>query len=298
MAIIKLENIHKSFGDREIIKNLTLSIQKGSIVTLLGPNGAGKSTTIGIMLGLIKPTSGIVRILGEEATARKVRQKIGVMFQEVSVINLLTVKETIILFRSYFDNPLPVNTLLEISGLKKEENVISTKLSGGQKRRLNFALAMCGDPDLLFLDEPTVGMDISSRQLFWNSLRKLIKEKNKTVILTTHYLEEADSISDRIIFINNGKIISDGSPDELKRKVSDRYITFNTKSDIDEQFLKQLPYVTGVEILGNQVKLNSRDVEVTMKSLMNQSFEIDGLEIKNVTLEDFYNKVTESAIGR
>ncbi|KMN53604.1 ABC transporter ATP-binding protein, partial [Bacillus sp. LK7] len=272
--------------------------QKGSIVTLLGPNGAGKSTTIGIMLGLIKPTSGIVRILGEEATARKVRQKIGVMFQEVSVINLLTVKETIILFRSYFDNPLPVNTLLEISGLKKEENVISTKLSGGQKRRLNFALAMCGDPDLLFLDEPTVGMDISSRQLFWNSLRKLIKEKNKTVILTTHYLEEADSISDRIIFINNGKIISDGSPDELKRKVSDRYITFNTKSDIDEQFLKQLPYVTGVEILGNQVKLNSRDVEVTMKSLMNQSFEIDGLEIKNVTLEDFYNKVTESAIGR
>ncbi|QHM86338.1 Daunorubicin/doxorubicin resistance ATP-binding protein DrrA [Bacillus velezensis] len=298
MAIIKLENIHKSFGDREIIKNLTLSIQKGSIVTLLGPNGAGKSTTIGIMLGLIKPTSGIVRILGEEATARKVRQKIGVMFQEVSVINLLTVKETIILFRSYFDNPLPVNTLLGISGLKKEENVISTKLSGGQKRRLNFALAMCGDPDLLFLDEPTVGMDISSRQLFWNSLRKLIKEKNKTVILTTHYLEEADSISDRIIFINNGKIISDGSPDELKRKVSDRYITFNTKSDIDEQFLKQLPYVTGVEILGNQVKLNSRDVEVTMKSLMNQSFEIDGLEIKNVTLEDFYNKVTESAIGR
>ncbi|PEE35450.1 ABC transporter ATP-binding protein [Bacillus cereus] len=291
-TIIKLENVTKNFGNKKVLNNIDLNIQKGSIVTILGSNGAGKSTIIGIMLGLIKQTSGNVELFGNNPTNNSVKQRIGVMLQEVSVINLLTVKETINLFRSYYKNSLPMDMLLEISGLKEEQDVISTKLSGGQKRRLNFALAMCGNPDLLFLDEPTVGMDITSRQLFWDSLKKLIKENKKTVILTTHYLEEADSVSDRIIFLDKGVLIADGSPKELKAQVCNSYISFKMNQCIDEKELKQLSCVNSVEIKEKNVKIESNNIESTLKVLMNKNYDISELEVQNSSLEDYYRKVT------
>ncbi len=160
---IELEHVTKQYREKKAVDDMTLHIEQGSIVALLGPNGAGKSTTVNMVLGLTAPTAGTVRLMGGSPRDRAVRNRIGAMLQEVSVIDSLKVEETINLFRSYYTNPLSTGELLRISGLEDERGKYATSLSGGQMRRLGFALAMAGDPELIFLDEPTVGMDVTSR---------------------------------------------------------------------------------------------------------------------------------------
>ncbi len=223
--IIEVNSVSKTFKHKKAVNNVSFHVNKGEIVALLGPNGAGKTTTMSMMLGLKDPTEGTVSIFGKSPKHRDVRNSLGAMLQEVSVIDSITAEEAIELFRSYYTNPIAKETLLQLSNLKSERKQRCEKLSGGQKRRLNFALALAGNPDLLFLDEPTVGMDITSRRTFWETIRKLASE-GKTIILTTHYLEEADALANRILLFANGKIIADGTPDEMKATISRKTITF------------------------------------------------------------------------
>nr|WP_231571165.1 ABC transporter ATP-binding protein [Paenibacillus sp. VKM B-2647] len=239
---IELDRVTKTYKDKTAVSDLTLRLEQGSVVALLGPNDAGKSTTVNMMLGLLQPTSGSVRLLGRSPQEAAVRARIGAMLQEVSVIDGLKVGETIELFRSYYPKPLGTEQLLAISGLTEERSKFASALSGGQKRRLGFALALAGDPEVIFLDEPTVGMDITSRQLFWQTIRSFAGG-NRTIVLTTHYLEEADGIADRVAVIAKGQLVADGTLDEIKTSAGLQYVSFTAGADVAKETLLALPGV-------------------------------------------------------
>jgi ABC-2 type transport system ATP-binding protein len=222
-----------------------------------------------------------------------VRNRIGAMLQDVSVIDNLKVSETINLFRNYYSNPLPLTQLLHISGLESEKNKMAAALSGGQQRRLGFALAAAGDPEIIFLDEPTVGMDISSRQLFWDTIRAMAG-KGRTVVLTTHYLEEADSLADRIVVINNGKLIADGTPSEIKAGTTGRIISFTAGESVKSESLLAIPSVVDLEWSGRRVKLYSNDTDTLIAVLIERRIDMRDIEIQSGGLEDAFQALVQN----
>ncbi|MBM7569003.1 ABC transporter ATP-binding protein [Paenibacillus sacheonensis] len=293
-AAIQLNGVSKIYKDKKAVDNLTLSIAEGTVVALLGPNGAGKTTTVSMILGLHKPTKGTVKLLGGDPGDARVRDRIGAMLQDVSVIEGLKVGESINLFRSYYERPLDLDYLLKVSNLESEKNKMASSLSGGQQRRLNFALALAGDPEVIFLDEPTVGMDVTSRQLFWETVRAMAG-KGRTIVLTTHYLDEADSVADRIVVINNGKIIADGTPGEIKSETTGRMVTFVAGPTVTTDALHRLPGVTDVEWSGRQVKVFSNDTDALIKALVLENFDMRDIEISTGGLEDAFQALVQQA---
>jgi ABC-2 type transport system ATP-binding protein len=291
---IEIKNVSKKYQDKKAVDNLSLTIKEGSIVALLGPNGAGKSTTINMILGLTEPTSGQIQLLGKSPKEKSVRNKIGAMLQEVSVMDGLKVRETIDLFRSYYSNPLSTNELLKISNLESEQNKFASDLSGGQKRRLGFALALSGNPDVLFLDEPTVGMDITSRQIFWETIRSFAGS-GKTIILTTHYLEEADNLADRVVVINQGKIIADGTLDEIKASTGMQHVSFTVGENVTSDQLLRLPGVTDVQQTGRRVKVYGADTDQILFSVIQNNFDVRDIETHKSGLEDAFQSLIESS---
>ncbi|SFT20433.1 ABC transporter ATP-binding protein [Paenibacillus sp. BC26] len=291
-AAIQLTGVSKVYKDKTAVNDLTLSIAEGTVVALLGPNGAGKTTTVSMILGMHKPTKGTVKLLGGDPRDQQVRDRIGAMLQDVSVIDGLKVGESIELFRSYYKKPLPLDYLLKVSNLVEEKNKFATALSGGQQRRLGFALALAGDPDVIFLDEPTVGMDVTSRQLFWDTV-KAMAGKGKTIVLTTHYLDEADSVADRIIVINNGKLIADGTPSEIKAETTGRVISFIAGDSVTTESLLALPDVTDVEWSGRKVKLYSSDTDRLIIALVEKRFDMRDIEIQTGGLEDAFQALVQ-----
>ncbi|MBP3966393.1 ABC transporter ATP-binding protein [Paenibacillus lignilyticus] len=291
-AAIQLTGVSKVYKEKTAVNDLTLSIAEGTVVALLGPNGAGKTTTVSMILGMHKPTKGTVKLLGGDPRDQQVRDRIGAMLQDVSVIDGLKVGESIELFRSYYKKPLPLDYLLKVSNLVEEKNKFATALSGGQQRRLGFALALAGDPDVIFLDEPTVGMDVTSRQLFWDTV-KAMAGKGKTIVLTTHYLDEADSVADRIIVINNGKLIADGTPSEIKAETTGRVISFIAGDSVTTESLLALPDVTDVEWSGRKVKLYSSDTDRLIIALVEKRFDMRDIEIQTGGLEDAFQALVQ-----
>ncbi|MFC4811119.1 ABC transporter ATP-binding protein [Paenibacillus sp. GCM10023250] len=291
---IQLTGVSKIYKDKKAVDNLTLSVAEGTVVALLGPNGAGKTTTVSMILGLHKPTKGTVKLLGGNPGDAGVRDRIGAMLQDVSVIDGLKVGESINLFRSYYTKPLPLDYLLKVSNLEAEKDKLASALSGGQQRRLGFALALAGDPDVIFLDEPTVGMDVTSRQLFWDTVRAMAG-KGRTIVLTTHYLDEADSIADRIVVINNGRIIADGTPGEIKSETTGRVVSFVAGPSITTDALHRLPGVTDVEWSGRKVKVFSRDTDALIRALVESRFDMRDIEIHSGGLDDAFQALVEQA---
>ena len=287
--IIEVNSVSKTFKHKKAVNNVSFHVNKGEIVALLGPNGAGKTTTMSIMLGLKDPTEGTISTFGKSPKHRDVRNRIGAMLQEVSVIDSITVEEAIELFRSYYTNPIAKETLLQLSNLKSERKQRCEKLSGGQKRRLNFALALAGNPDLLFLDEPTVGMDITSRRTFWETIRKLASE-GKTIILTTHYLEEADALANRILLFANGKIIADGTPDAMKATISRKTISFYSKEKIPTGLLKELPHVTGVQSHEGRVILTTDDTDATLQAIFKKDLPVTDISVERGSLDEAFEQ--------
>ncbi|MBB3112226.1 ABC-2 type transport system ATP-binding protein [Paenibacillus phyllosphaerae] len=292
-AVIELKQVNKAYGGKKAVDNVTLTIEKGSVVALLGPNGAGKTTTVSMILGLQQPTSGTVKLLGQDPRDMQVRQRIGAMLQEVSVVDGLKVGETIELFRSYYERPLPLERLLKIANLTQEKDKMAVSLSGGQQRRLGFALALAGDPDILFLDEPTVGMDVTSRQLFWETVRAMAVG-GRTIVLTTHYLEEADSIADRIIVVNQGKVAADGTPSQIKAETTGRIISFTAGAALTTEILQAIPGVTGVEWNGGRVKLTSLDTDRLIAELIRRQLPMRDIEIQSGGLEEAFRMLVET----
>ncbi|WP_439744262.1 ATP-binding cassette domain-containing protein [Bacillus pseudomycoides] len=287
--IIEVNGVSKTFKHKKAVNNVSFHVEKGQIVALLGPNGAGKTTTISMMLGLKDPSEGSVSIFGKSPKQRAVRNRLGAMLQEVSVIDSISVEEAIDLFRSYYTNPVAKETLLQLSNLESEKRQRCEKLSGGQKRRLNFALALAGNPDLLFLDEPTVGMDITSRKAFWETIRKLASE-GKTIILTTHYLEEADVLADRILLFANGEIIADGTPEEMKATISRKTISFYTKEKIPTDLLEGLPHVTAVQFHEPRVILTTDDTDATLQAIYKENLPVTDISVERGSLDEAFEQ--------
>ena len=288
--VVRLIGARKHYGAVEALKGVDLAIQPGEVVAILGPNGAGKTTTISLMLGLRKPTAGIVELFGLEPTDRRSRSRCGVMLQESGIPALLTPRELVTLFRSYYPAPLPTQRAIELAGLVDQADSPVGKLSGGQKQRVYFALAICGDPDALFLDEPTVGMDVGARRAFLDEIRGLTAS-GKTIVLTTHYLEEADQLAKRVIVIDRGVVIADAPPAEIKARVVGKRVSFQTSTPLPERAFDGLP-VTAVEIVDRQVRLLSNEPETVLREIFRRGIEISGLEVGGADLEEAFLSLT------
>lgn len=290
--IVLLNNVTKEFKNKKAVDEVSFSIKKGEVVAILGPNGAGKTTTIMMMLGLLEPTSGNVQIFNKTPKDKEVRERIGAMLQEVSVIDGLKVREVIQLFRSYYPHPVSFNELIEMTGLNEEDlNKRAHKLSGGQKRRLSFALAMAGNPDLLFFDEPTVGLDIASRKLFWETVQKL-KEQGKTIIFSTHYLQEADDVAERIILFHNGSIIKDGTPKEIKAKLTKKTVSFQASSHLSVEEFEQIAGVSQVYIKHNRIYLEADNTDAVLAVIFSRNMNISGIQVESGRLEEAFEQLT------
>lgn len=291
-TVAKLHSVTKRYGANIALNHLSFEIHPGEVVSLLGPNGAGKTTAVRLLLGLISPTSGSVRVLGRDPRDSSARTRIGAMLQVAKIPENLRVREHIDLFRSYYPNPLPAAEVFHLAGLQGIEDKFFGKLSGGQKQRALFGLALCGDPDLVFLDEPTVGMDIEARRNLWEQIR-MLSARGKSVLLTTHYLEEVDVLANRILVLNKGQMVSQGTPAQIKNQVSGRRIRCITQLSVE--FVRSLPSVTDViEDRETLVITTSHPESVVREMLLRDEF-LRELEISAAALEDAFLALTKSS---
>ena len=283
---VELTNVSKRFGDVQALQDVSFTINAGEVVAMLGPNGAGKTTSISIMLGTRQPTVGQARLFGVHPRDLEARRRIGVMLQESGVPGMLKVEEIVELFASYYPAPLPVAQSIAMAGLEEKAKSLVKDLSGGQRQRLYLALAVCGNPDVLFLDEPTVGMDVEGRRRFIQEIANLAA-KGRTVVLTTHYLEEADQLARRVIVIDRGRIIADSTPAEIKSRVAGKRVTFTTTQELPEG----LP-LTGLQVEGTRVRLLTNEPEKVLRELFSRGLEIHDLEVSGADLEEAFVAMT------
>ncbi len=288
-VVASLEIVSKNYGAVRALRNVNFSVHAGQVVALLGPNGAGKTTAVKLLLGLLQPNSGKARVFDGDPTNPQNRMRTGAMLQVGKVPETLKVREHIDLFSSYYANPLPLSDVLAAAGLEKLSDRKFGDLSGGQRQRTLFALAICGNPDLLFLDEPTVGLDVEARRSLWEEIRRLV-ECGKTVLLTTHYLEEADALADRIAVINQGEIIAEGTPAEIKSQTCGKRIRCITELSVAA--LLQIPGVTGARQDREAVEIHTGEAELVVRALLTRDPALSGLEITSAGLEEAFLSLT------
>ena len=276
---LEVKNINKKYKNKIVLNDINFSIQSGEIVALIGKNGAGKSTLINIITKLIQQDSGQSKIFEKEKFDRNL---IGVMMQENISLDRITVKEIIKLTRTYYRNPMSYQAILALSELQNYTNHPMDKLSGGQKRKLQFALTLAGNPDLIFLDEPTVGMDAESRTKFWERIDEL-KKQGKTFLITSHYLEELEKVANRFIFLHNQRIIFDGSLAEMGKQLKKVQVTFN--SELIKDIFNKLPAVLRVSELNHHYTLITSNVNSLITQLVPYLSAIDNLEIRQQNLD-------------
>jgi ABC-2 type transport system ATP-binding protein len=299
-AVASLSEATKRYRNGVLaLDNVSLNLYPGEIVALLGPNGAGKSTAVRLLMGLSSPTSGSVRIFGADPRQTAARLRTGVMLQIGRAPEMLRVREHIDLFRGYYPNPMPYAEIVRAAGLTGIENRMFGQLSGGQKQRLLFALSLAGNPDLVFLDEPTVGLDIESRRSMWAQIRSLA-DQGKTVLLTTHYLEEADSLAHRIIVLNKGRIVCEGTPQEVKSlgstaagaSSSARLKIVRCGTALPRATLLNVRGVTSAELDGKLVVIRTTQPEATLREVLALDQTLHSLEVQSPALEDAFLALT------
>lgn len=298
-SVIEMSGVTKTFGNNTALAGVDLSVEQGEVVALLDPNGAGKTTAISIMLGLRAPTGGEVRLFGLPPRDLRARSRVGAMLQESGVPDTLRVREVIDLFRSYYPNPLPTDEVIERAGLEEKERAVVGQLSGGQRQRVYFALAICGDPEVLFLDEPTVALDVDSRRRFWEQIRGSA-EAGRTVLLTTHYLEEADALADRIVVVDRGTVVVDGTSESIKAYVDRKRVRFETQNELGPGFFEDLP-VSGLSIEDGAVAFVSPAPEEILTRLIKSNVKFSNLEVVGADLEEAFLELTKKespVVGR
>ena len=289
---VELQNVTKNYGSVQALKHVSLTVERGEVVAALGPNGAGKSTSIALMLGMRRPTSGSVTLFGENPRHANHRKRVGVMLQESGVPESLTVHELVELFGRFHDNPMVTQEAIKMAGLDGKAKSRLGRLSGGQKQRVYFALALVGNPEVLFLDEPTTGLDVEARRNFWDQIDKQIT-LGKTVILTTHNLEEADALARRIVVINEGQIVADGTPDEIKGQVGGKHVRFRV-SNLTREELCQLIQVEVSQLPGNKFELFTKEPEGVLATLFKQGAQLSDLEVVGAGLEEAFLTLTSN----
>jgi ABC-2 type transport system ATP-binding protein len=278
VSAVSVRGLCKRYGDHEALRGIDFTIEAGEVFGLLGPNGAGKTTTVEILEGYRRADSGVVEVLGSDPqhTDPAWRQRVGVMLQSSSLYPVLTVRESLNVFAGYYAKPRDPDEVIAIIGLAEKADARVRTLSGGQKRRLDLGLALVGDPELIFLDEPTTGFDPGARRTAWDTIREL-RALGKTILLTTHYLEEAEQLADRVAVLREGLIVREGSPAELTGGIVDTEIRYSRG---------------GVEIIEHTTDPTTRLNELTTEALARGEV-LDGLEVRRPTLEDVYLELTE-----
>ena len=278
-SAIQVEELRKRYGEHEALRGVSFEIGEGEVFSLLGPNGAGKTTAIEILEGYRRRDAGSVSVLGTdpEHTSRTWRGRIGVVLQSSAMYENLTVQESLALFAGYYERPRPVAEVIEVVGLGEKAGAVVRKLSGGQRRRLDFGLALVGDPELVFLDEPTTGFDPAARRAAWETIRSL-RGLGKTILLTTHYLDEAEQLSDRVAVLREGRIVATGTPAELTR-------TPATEIRYREN---------GREVLLRTEEPTRVLAELTARAV-EQGRELDDLQVRKPSLEEVYLELTDKA---
>jgi ABC-2 type transport system ATP-binding protein len=294
--VIRVRGLRKAYGDVEAVRGIDLDVPAGQVIAFLGPNGAGKTTTVEILEGFRERSAGEVSVLGEDPVhpSRAWRARIGVVLQESEPPGLLTVREGLRLFAGYFPSPRPVDETVELVGLTAQADQRAARLSGGQRRRLDVALALVGDPELLFLDEPTTGFDPAARREAWDVIGSLAA-LGKTVLLTTHYLEEAERLADRVAIVKDGVIVADGAPDELAGPARGQAtIAFALPAGVRTD---ELPALSGAPAARNgRLELATEDPVDDLALLCGwareRGLDLPGLEVTRPSLEDVYLTLT------
>ena len=290
--VASLEGVNKNYGIIRALHAVDFRVHAGEVVALLGPNGAGKTTAVKLLLGLIVPNAGRVRVFGGDPTNPENRMRTGAMLQVGRVPETLRVREHIDLFSSYYRKPLPLGEVLAAAGLEKLSDRRFSDLSGGQKQRVLFALAICGDPDLLFLDEPTVGLDVEARRMLWDEIRRLVS-RGKTVLLTTHYLQEADELADRVAVINKGEIIAEGTPATIKAQTAGKRIRCITSLGVAA--IRKIAGVTEVNEDREAVEIHTGMAEPVVRELLARDANLSGLEVASAGLEEAFLALTQDS---
>jgi ABC-2 type transport system ATP-binding protein len=294
MTATVFTHVSKSFGQVRAVDDLSLTLHPGETVALLGPNGAGKSTTLDLLLGLRTPDAGSVEVFGTTPRRAIAEGRVGAMLQSGGLMEDVTVREIVRLACDLHPRAHAVGEVLAAAGLEPIADRKVNKLSGGQEQRVRFALATAGASDLLILDEPTTGMDVSARQTFWEAMRGQVKQ-GRTVLFATHYLEEADAVADRVLVLQGGRLLADGTAAEIKARAGVRRIVFDLDGPVDEPALRALPQVTDLEVTGRTVRIRSTDADATVYAVYAAGLYPRHLEVAGLGLEQAFLAITESS---
>ncbi|MGH2445610.1 MAG: ATP-binding cassette domain-containing protein [Candidatus Limnocylindria bacterium] len=293
-VLAELRQATKRFGHGAdavaAVSNVDLTVRAGELLAVLGPNGAGKTTAISMLTGLRRTTSGEALLFGREPRDIEARRRIGVMLQASGVPETLRVSELLDQFRGYYPDPLPRSAVIESAGLEGLERRRYGELSGGQQRRVLFGIALCGDPELLFFDEPTTGLDVDTRRGLWSTVRELIGA-GRGVVLTTHYLEEADALADRIVVLDRGSVIAEGTPAEIKALVPGRRVRAQTSMPLDEA--ERLPEVQHARRDGTWLELLTGVAEPALRALLARDPALANLSVVEPSLEEAFLTLTD-----
>ena len=300
--IIEVSDLSKSYGEVKAVDGISFAVEQGEIFGMLGPNGAGKTTTVEIIEGLRQADSGSVVVMGLDVAqeSQQIKQQIGVQLQAPALYPMLTVFEVLDLFASFYQNARDVNHVISLVALEESKKVLTKNLSGGQQQRLSVAMALVNNPQILFLDEPTTGLDPQARRGMWDVITQM-KDEGKTVFLTTHYMEEAEYLCDRVAIADHGRIIALDSPQNLiDQNFKQSAIQFEMATPIENERLSNLKGVTNLVIDENDVMLYTDDIPVTMAALLNLTVDnadsIKNLYVRQASLEDVFIKLTGKRI--
>jgi ABC-2 type transport system ATP-binding protein len=292
-VMAELRGVSKTYGSGGsavlAVEGVDLSVRAGELLAVLGPNGAGKTTALGMLTGLTTPSTGTARLFGRDPRDLAARQRIGVMLQSSGVPATLRVRELLTAFRGYYPAPLPVASVVEAAGLHGLEDRLFGALSGGQQRRVLFGIALCGDPQLVVVDEPTTGLDAEVRRTLWATLRTLAAT-GRGVVLTTHYLEEADALADRIVVLHQGRVIAEGTPSQVKSLVPGRRIAAETSLEAGQA--SGWAGVHHVQRDGTRLELLVSEAEPVLRELLYRDPSVTGVTVTEPTLEDAFLTLT------
>jgi ABC-2 type transport system ATP-binding protein len=288
--VVSFENVSKHYGSLRAVDGLSLDLRAGETVALLGPNGAGKSTSLDMLLALRKPTSGKIEMFGSDPYHAVQGGRVGAMLQSGGLMPEVTVRELVTLVAGFHPRPVPVDITLKRAGIDGIADQRVDKLSGGQTQRVRFSLAIAGDCDLIVLDEPTTAMDVETRRLFWANMKAEVAE-GKTLLFATHYLEEADQAADRILVINRGRLLADGTPTEIKARAGAKQMSFRLDR-VDEPFLLGLPALVSLEIRNDLVQIQSSDSDATLYAVLDAGYRPREIEVGSLGLEQAFLAIT------
>jgi ABC-2 type transport system ATP-binding protein len=294
VAAIVVEGLRKSYGALEAVGGVSFTVEEGEVFGLLGPNGAGKTTIIEILEGYRRRDAGAVSVLGIDPAVggRKLRERVGLVLQEAAVPPMLSVRELVELYRGYYPAPRPASEIIELVGLTEKTDERVRKLSGGQQRRLDVALGLVGDPDLIFLDEPTTGFDPSARRAAWEVVRNM-RTLGKTIVLTTHYMDEAQYLADRICVIAAGKVVAEGTPETLRARTEQHTrIRFELPVGLDAATLP-IPVSVEAGVALIETPTATRTLRDLTTWAVAQGLELPNLEVMRPSLEDVYLELTD-----